>query len=265
MLAQEVEDIEGGSGDVEAEHVGPRNHDLAHQRVLELEHLVDHLALRAVHHALARAHVDQGSQLLLRDLRLAPLPLRAHEAQGHGGQRAQDAAHRPEEGGQPRYGSAHPRRVALGMLYGQGHGQHLAEDEEEHGHGPDGDGETERAEEGGGDGGGDGGGADIGEGDADEDGDEELVRLREQRLQRALIGILPLGQTLEAGPPQREVGRLRPREERGDEDEGEEAQELEDGEAIHGSARSRAPPSPASRPRRGRSRPLRRFRSRPPR
>src|SRR6266705_4564958 len=39
--------------DVETKHVRPRHHHRAHERVLELEHFVDHLALFALHHALA--------------------------------------------------------------------------------------------------------------------------------------------------------------------------------------------------------------------
>ena len=62
-------------------------------------------------------------------------------------------------------------------------------------------------------------GADVGERDADEEGDEELVRPREERLKRCLLGTLLLGQALEAGPPEREVGRLGAREEGGDEHE----------------------------------------------
>ena len=72
VLAQGGQDLLGGRVDVEAEHVGARHHDRAHQRVLQLEDLVDHLALLALDDALAGAHVDQRAQLLLGQLGLRP-------------------------------------------------------------------------------------------------------------------------------------------------------------------------------------------------
>jgi len=63
--AQRRQDPVPGRRDVEAEHVGPRHHDGPHERVLELEDLVDHLALLALDDALALADVHEGPQLLL--------------------------------------------------------------------------------------------------------------------------------------------------------------------------------------------------------
>jgi len=89
LLAQEGKDLGGRSRHVQAEHVRPRHHDLAHQRVLELEDLVDHLPLGAVHHALAGPHVHKRAQLGLRDLGFALLQRRSDGAQRHGGEPVQ--------------------------------------------------------------------------------------------------------------------------------------------------------------------------------
>ena len=249
VLAQEGQDVRGRGGEVQTEHVRPRHHDLAHQPVLELEDLVDHLALGAVHDALAGPHVDEGAQLLLGDLRLPLLPLRPDHAQGERGQPAEEDTKGPHEDGEPPHGAIDPRGIALRVLHGQGHGQHLAEDDEKHGHGADGDGQAHGAEHLGRDGGGKGGRRDLHEGRPHEKRDEKVVGALEQRLERAVPRAALFGQPLEPRPSQGEVGGLRTRQQRGDEEERDQAQQLERAHAMHGSARSPPAWRPDVRPR----------------
>jgi hypothetical protein len=233
LVSQEGKDLGGRSRHVQAEHVRPRHHDLAHQRVLELEDLVDHLALGAVHHALAGAHVHECAQLGLRDLGFALPPLRSDKAQRHGGEPVQYGAHRPEQHRQPGDWLADPAGVSLRVLYGERHRQYLPEDHEQHRHRADGDGQARGTEELLRHRRGESRGGDVDERDADQERDEKLVRTREERHERALRGTPLLGQPLQPRAPEREIGRLGAGEKRGEEHESNQARELEAGQAIH--------------------------------
>ncbi len=239
LLAQQRQDLSGRHGHVEAEHVGTRHHHLAHQGVLQLEHLVDHLALGALDHALARAHVHQRAELFLGDLGLPGLPLGAGQAERDRGERAESHPDRLEQDGEPRHRPVHPARESQRVLHRQGHRQHLAEHGEQEHHGPDGDGETLAAEELLGDGGGEGGSPDVHHRDADEERDQQLVGLGEQRRERPGRLALLLGQLLQPRPAQREVRGLRAGEQRGEQDQDPEDDQLQEHQVIHGSARSR--------------------------
>jgi hypothetical protein len=246
VLAEQSQDLVGRGAHVEAEHVGARHHHLAHDGVLELEHLVDHLALGAVDHALARADVHQRAQLLLADLGLARRPLRARDPQGQGGEPAERPANRRNDRREPCHRPAHPRREDSRVLDRDGHGEHFPEDAEQKRHAPDGDGEPGASEKLARDGRGKRGGGDVHHGDSHEERDEQLVRLLEKRSQGIVLRPLLLGQLLEAGSAEGEVGRFGARQEGGAEQEGAEGEQLEDDAAIHGSARS--PPGSGQAP-----------------
>ena len=65
------------------DHVGPRHHDLAHDRVAELDDLLDELALLGLDHVFLDRRVGQGEQLGLRHERAL---LQALARQQHVGQ-----------------------------------------------------------------------------------------------------------------------------------------------------------------------------------
>jgi hypothetical protein len=252
VFPEQEQDLFARRRDVQAEHVGAGHHHLAHRGVLQLEHAVDHLALGPLHYPLARAHVHQGPQLILGDLGLVPATLGAHQPQGERGEAAEENAHGGDQARQPHHRPVHPGGEALGMLDGEGHGEHLAEHRQQEDHGDDGDGQARWTQQLLGDGGGEGGGADIDEGDAHQQGHQQLVRFPEEGGQGIGLGALLLGEPLEARAAQGEVGGLGAGEERRAEHEEDEEAELEDQEIIHGSARSRRARPPDFRRRRAR-------------
>ena len=248
LLAQRGQDLRHRRLDVQAEHVRPGHHDRADQRVLELEDLVDHLALFALHHALARAHVDQRAQLFLaeRRLRLRAAPQQTHGQRGQAGQHATDRREQPL---QPSHRPLDDGEEALGIFHRERHRQHLAEGRQQDDHRDQLDEQAparpeqrvrgvrgQRR------------GADVDERDADEQRDEQVVRARHDRRQGALG---PLGgDTAQPRAPEREVRGFGPREQTRGDDEGAEQQQLQDQAVTHGSARIPAPPPRRARGRR---------------
>ncbi len=233
LLAQLGEDELGLGGDVEAEHVRARHHDLPDQGVFELEHAMDHLALAALHHALARSHVDQRPQLLFRDLGPARLALGADHAEGDRGQGAQPGSDGPQQDREPRHRPVDPRRIVQRVLDRQGHRQHLAEHGEQEDHARDGDAEASGAEDLLGDRGGQRGGPDVDHRDADQQGHQQLVGLGQQRGQRSRMLALLLGQLPEPRAAQREVCGFRAGEHRREQEQHAEPDELRNDPAIH--------------------------------
>jgi hypothetical protein len=233
VLLEQGQDPVARRGHVQAEHVRPRHHHLPHERVLQLEHAVDHLALAAFDHALARADVHQGPELLLRHLGLAGLPLRPNQAQGEGSEAPEHVAKGCHQHRQPPHRPVDPRRESFRPLDGQGHGQDLAEHGQEEHHAADGDGEPDRTEEPLGDGGGQRGGADVGERDPHQQGHQQLVGLAEQRRQQARLFLMAFRELLEPGPPQGEIRGLRPGQQRRAQHEQDEPGDLGGKKARH--------------------------------
>jgi hypothetical protein len=194
---------------------------------------VDHLALAALDHALPRAHVHQGAQLLFRDLGPPRLVLGAGQAQRDGGEGAQPDPDRLQKNREPRHRPVHPGREPKRMLDRQRHRQDLAEDGEQEHHARDGDRQALGAEDLLRDGRGERGGADVHHRDADQEGHEQLVRLGEERGERARRLALLLGELLEPGAAQREVRGLGAREQGGEEQQDAEPDQLRNEPAIH--------------------------------
>jgi len=240
----------GGSGRsacrVEAEHVGPRHHDRADERVLELEDLVDHFALFALHDAFLGAHVHQRAQLFLGQLGvgLALAPDEMHRERGQG---PEGGAHGLEDDAEPGHRPAGQRQELLGVLDGEGHGQDLAEGGQDQDHADDLDQEAvahaedvlgQRRRQ--------GGGADVDDRDADEERYEQVVGPLDQR--RTGLARAP-GELAQPGATQREVGRLRAGQNCRCRDQDRQGQQLQRELITHDaprwqSARSRARPRP---------------------
>ena len=263
VLPQPRQDLGRCHLDVEADHIGPRHHDRADGCVLELEHLVDHLPLFALDHALAGAHVDEGPQLFLGQHRLVDA-LAPDEPYGQVGQPGEHRPDRPEEHAEPRHRPAGQRQEPLGVLHGEGHREHLAErgeDEDQH-HDLD-DQPPAVAQEVVGDRRGERGGADVDDGDPDQQRDEQIVRAPEARLRRLALR----GDPLEPRAPEREVRRLGAGEDgRTDDEHGEQPEPQQDAvrhaRAPSRSARTPGPPARPPRRRRGSGCPPRRRRLR---
>ena len=67
-----LEDSAGLEGLLDGDYVGPRHHDLSHDRVAELDDRVDQHPLIALNRLVERRHIGKGEQLGLGHIRLAP-------------------------------------------------------------------------------------------------------------------------------------------------------------------------------------------------
>ena len=247
MLAERGKDLVHGRLDVEAEHVRARHHHRAHERVLQLEDLVDHLPLLALDDPLAGAHVHERPQLLLRQLGSLP-PLVAGEAHGERGQAAEEQAHGRQRGPEPAHRPVDEGQEALGVLHRERHRQDLAEGREDQDGPEDLHDEPEPAAEHlVGDVGGERRGADVDQRDRHEQRDEQVVRAVDQLLGRRVAG-LALRDTPEPRASEREVRRLRAREHRRAHDQRREDEQAGEDAVRHARVPSR---SARSRVRRG--------------
>ena len=87
--------VDGRVG-VDRDHVGPRHHHLAHDRVAELEDRVDELALLGLDRRLLRGDVGHREDLLLGDERPAAQPLAREHDVGEPDEAAREEAQRRE-------------------------------------------------------------------------------------------------------------------------------------------------------------------------
>ena len=129
---------------VDRDHVGPREHHLAHDGVAELEDRVDELALLALDRVLFGRDVGHGADLLLGDERALLQALAREHDVGDTDEAARQAAQRREVGEEPQE-RRDVERGAVGVLHRVRLRRHLADHEEQHDLQHDADDDADRA------------------------------------------------------------------------------------------------------------------------
>jgi hypothetical protein len=132
---------------VEAEDIGPGNHELGHRSLAQLEDPVDHLALFSLDHALLVADLHQCAELRLRDRGLgdALAVRRLRDQAREGAQQEPDGGEEPPE---REHGARHEEPEAVRLAHRDRHREHLADDDDQEDHDGDRDADAPRPEQG---------------------------------------------------------------------------------------------------------------------